>query len=78
MGENHRKAPCFCVLRSILATFDPIFEPSVGSFCRDFLSNGFFDSIVGCSFLNKIINITIEEQDGIRKSKFGNTGTQFY
>jgi len=46
-GRKHRKTPCFCVLSSILATFDPIFEPSVGSFCGDFLSNGFFDSLVG-------------------------------
>jgi len=47
VGENHPKAPCFCVPSSILATFDRIFEPWVGNFCGDFLSKSFFDSLVG-------------------------------
>jgi hypothetical protein len=42
-----------------MATFDPIFGPSVGSFCGDFLSNGFFDSLVGL-FTCALIHLTIK------------------
>lgn len=35
----------FCILRSILATFDPNIGILVGSFCGDFLGEGFFDSL---------------------------------
>lgn len=41
MGEKHRKAPCFCVLNSILAIFEPIFDPC-GNFFHKLFSQELF------------------------------------
>jgi hypothetical protein len=41
--RNIEKRIVFCVLKNILA----IFEPGVGDFCENFSNKGFFDSLVG-------------------------------